>query len=117
MLKSVLIVLIGVFFLLSGLNHWLNCHLISGYARRMRLPRAELLVRLSGLLLIAGGVAFWFEAPRSYAVIALAAFIAAASVLIHHFWTEREREARMYEGLQFAKNALIFVELLYIEFA
>ena len=43
--------------------------------------------------------------------------MAVAAVLIHHFWTENERDTRMYEALQFAKNALIFVELLYIQLA
>ena len=116
MLKQVLILLIGAFFVLSGLNHFFNNHVITGYAKRMRLPSAELLVKLSGILLIAGGVAFVFPDLRLYAVIALAGFVALAAVLIHHFWDEKG-ETRMYEALQFAKNALIFVELLYIQFA
>ena len=117
MLKQTLIVLIGAFFVLSGLNHFFNCHVITSYAKRMRLPRAEELVKASGVLLVAGGVAFLFPDVRVYAVVALAGFVALAAVLIHHFWTEKERDTRMYEALQFAKNALIFVELLYIEFA
>ena len=117
MLKQVLILLIGAFFVLSGVNHFFNCHVITSYAKRMRLPRAELLVKGSGVLLIGGGVAFVFPGLRLYAVVALAAFVAIAAVLIHHFWTESERDERMYEALQFAKNALIFVELLYIQFA
>ena len=116
MIKQVLILLIGAFFVLSGVNHFYNGHVITSYAKRMRLPRAEGLVKASGILLVAGGIAFVFPGLRAYAVVALAGFVALAAVLIHHFWTEKERDARMYEALQFAKNALIFVELIYIEF-
>lgn len=116
MLKQALILLIGAFFLLNGANHFWNTKVLASYAARQRLPRPALLVRASGVLLMAAGIAFTIPALRLYAVVALCVFLLAATLLIHHFWTLRDRDERLYEALHFSKNALIFVELLYIEF-
>jgi len=116
MLKQALVLLLGAFFFLSGANHFWNTKVLASYAERRRLPCPALAVKASGLLLMAGGAAFPFASVRLYAVIALGTFLLAATFLIHHFWTARERDERLAEGLHFAKNALIFVELLYIQF-
>ena len=117
MLKLALIGLIGLFFVLNGLNHLFNTMILEEYAHRQRLPRPRILVQLSGVLLIAGGIGFVIPATRQAAVIGLCVFLALASVLIHHFWTDHDRDTKLYEMLQFSKNLLIMVELVYIGFA
>ena len=117
MLKLVLVALIGVFFVLNGLNHLFNTMILEEYAHRQRLPYAKRLVQLSGVLLILGGIAFVIPATRQAAVIGLGIFLVLAMILIHHFWTDRDRDTRLYEMLHFAKNLLILVELVYIGFA
>lgn len=117
MLKLALVALIGVFFVLNGINHLFNTLILEEYAHRQRLPHARTLVRLSGLLLIAGGIAFVIPATRQAAVVGLSVFLVLAMVLIHHFWTDRDRDTRLFEMLQFSKNLLILVELVYIGFA
>jgi uncharacterized membrane protein YphA (DoxX/SURF4 family) len=117
MLKIVLIALIGLFFVLNGLNHLFNTMFLAEYAHRQSLAHPRTLVRLSGVFLIAGGIGFVIPATRQIAVLGLCVFLALASVFIHHFWTDRDRDARLYEILQFSKNQLIMVELMYIGFA
>lgn len=117
MLKSTLIVLIGVFFVLNGLNHLFNSQVLAEYAHRRRLKYGRQLVALTGVLLVAGGVGFVIPALRVPAIVGLSLFLILAMVLIHHFWTEPDREGRLHEALHFSKNLLILVELIYIGFA
>ena len=117
MLKLTLVGLIGVFFVLNGINHLFNTKILEEYAHRQRLPEPRRLVQLSGLLLIAGGIAFVIPVTRQAAVIGLSVFLILAMVLIHHFWTDRDRDTRLYEMLHFSKNLLILFELIYIGFA
>ena len=72
---------------------------------------------MTGLLLIAGGIAFVIPATRQPAIIGLGVFLILAMILIHHFWSDRDRDTRLYEMLHFSKNLLILVELVYIGFA
>ena len=117
MLKIILIALIGVFFVLNGINHLFNTMILEEYAHRQRLPHPRKLVLASGVLLLLGGIAFVIPQTRQAAVIGLSLFHVMAMVLIHHFWTDRDRDTRLYEMLHFAKNLLILVELVYIGFA
>ena len=117
MLKLILIALIGIFFVLNGINHLFNTMILEEYAHRQRLPYAKRLVQLSGLLLIAGGIGFMIPETRQAAVIGLGVFLVLAMVLIHHFWTDQDRNTKLYEMLHFSKNLLILVELLYVGFA
>ncbi len=117
MLKLTLIGFIGLFFVLNGLNHLFNTMILEEYAHRQRLTHPRALIRISGVLLIAGGLGFMIPATRQAAVIGLCVFLALAMVLIHHFWTDRDRDTRLFEMLQFSKNLLIMVELVYVGFA
>ena len=117
MLKTALIGFIGLFFVVNGLNHIFNTMILEEYAHRQRLPNARTLVRLSGVALIVGGIGFMIPGTRQAAVIGLGIFLVLSMVLIHHFWTDRDHETRLYELLQFSKNLLILVELVYIGFA
>jgi uncharacterized membrane protein YphA (DoxX/SURF4 family) len=117
LLKQILIGLIGLFFFLAGVNHYYNEKVLAGYARKRQLFKPKLTVRATGVLLMIAGVGFLFESHRLYAVVALCAFVALATILMHRFWVERDRDTRMLEAGNFAKNLVIITELLYIQWA
>jgi putative oxidoreductase len=52
MIKTVLLILLGLFFILNGLNHLFNRLTLEEYAHRRQLMSPRIIVFLSGLLLI-----------------------------------------------------------------
>lgn len=114
MVKQILIILLGVFFLFNGINHLYNTHILKEYARKKGLIAPKTMVRLSGLLLLAGGLSlitgyFIFEG-----IIGLSVFLVVTSFTIHKFWEEKDREIMMMEIMHFSKNWAILFELIFI---
>lgn len=114
MIKQILIILLGIFFLINGVNHLFNTHILKEYAGKKGLIAPKTMVLLSGLLLCAGGLTlitgyFIFEG-----IIGLSVFLVVASFTIHKFWAESDRETMMMEIMHFTKNWAILFELLFI---
>lgn len=114
MLKTLLITLLGLYFILNGLNHLFNTKMLEEYAAKRQLFEPRLAVLLSGVLLIVGGVTLMIEEVRLIGVYALCFFLLMATLMIHRFWAETDKYDRMMEGMNFTKNLAIAVELLYI---
>lgn len=114
MIKQILVVLLGVFFLLNGVNHFWNSHIIQEYAHRRGLLAPKLMVYLSGALLVLGGLCLITGFLLLEGIIALCAFLVIASFTIHKFWAEHDRERMMLEFMHFVKNWAILFELVYI---
>lgn len=116
MLKTILIVLLGVYFILNGLNHLFNRKILEEYAAKRQLFEPKWAVLLSGFLLISGGTALMIREVRVVGVYGLCVFLLMATFMIHRFWSERDPNDRMLEGMNFTKNLAIAVELLYVGF-
>ena len=56
MIKTLLLVLLGLFFILNGLNHLFNNQVLVEYAHKRGLFSPKFSVFMSGLLLIFGGL-------------------------------------------------------------
>ncbi len=117
MIKTVLIILLGVFFILNGFNHFYNEKMVEEYARKRGLFSPRLSVMAAGMLLIFGGIALMIPAVRIAGIVSLSVFLIIATFTIHTFWVEKEKQARLGEAMNFAKNLAILTELLYIGFA
>ena len=116
MLKTILLILLGLFFILNGVNHWINSHIYEEYSSKKGLMSPRLMVRLSGIVLVFGGVTLALGYLRIYGIIGLSVFLVIASFTIHQFWKESKTEARLLEGMHFAKNMAILTELIYIAY-
>ena len=114
LLKTILIAVLGCFFILNGINHFYNNHTIEEYARRRGLFSPHVTVKLAGILLIGGGVALMIPTVKTFGVISLCLFLLIATFTIHRFWEEKETNNRMLEAMNFTKNLAILTELLYI---
>jgi putative oxidoreductase len=114
MIKQILLVLLGIFFLLNGVNHFYNTHILKEYAEKRSLIAPKLMVILSGLLLIAGGLTLISGYLIIPGIIGLCVFLAIASFMLHKFWAVKKRETAMLEAMHFVKNWAILVELVYI---
>ena len=114
MIKTVLLVLLGLYFFLSGVNHLFNQQVLEEYADMHNLFSPKAMVFLSGLLLMFGGLSLMTGFLRFYGIIGLSVFLATAAFLIHQFWKQKDKIGRMVEGMQFSKNMAILTELIYI---
>lgn len=116
MLKTILIILLGAFFILNGINHFYNDKTIQEYAENRGLFSPKIMVTLAGVLLIFGGIALMIKPVQILGVIGLSIFLLIATFSIHRFWDVKDRQGRMLELMHFTKNLAILTELLYIGF-
>jgi uncharacterized membrane protein YphA (DoxX/SURF4 family) len=103
-------ILLGGYFAFSGLNHFMNTHQMSGWVKSKGLPKSNILVYLSGLVLSAGGLGIIAGAYPVLSIAVVSAFLVAANVLMHDFWNlEEGREEQM---THFLKNVGLLGALL-----
>lgn len=114
MIKQILIILLGVFFIINGINHFFNTHILKEYATKRGLIKPKFLVLISGVLLLAGGASMISGILIVEGIIGLCIFLVIASFSVHKFWQERDREMFMLEFMHFIKNWAILFELLFI---
>ncbi len=117
MIKTVLLILLGLFFVLNGINHLINTHIYEEYSLKRGLISPRLMVQLSSVVLIFGGITLMFNYLICYGVIALSIFLVIASFSIHQFWNEKDNQSKLLESMHFAKNMAILTELIYIAFS
>ena len=114
MIKTILLIVLGLFFLLNGIAHIYSTHTYEEYAHKRGLISPRLMVRLSGVALIFGGLTLMTGYFKLYGIIGLSVFLVIAAFTIHRFWQEPNNEMRLLEGMHFAKNIAILTELIYI---
>ena len=114
MIKTILLILLGLFFVLNGLNHLFNRLTLEEYAHRRGLLSPRIMVLLSGLLLIFGGLLLMTGYFKLYGIVGLSVFLVVAAFTIHQFWRETDRNLQMLEAMHFSKNMAILTELVYI---
>ncbi|MBU41619.1 MAG: hypothetical protein CMN76_00250 [Spirochaetaceae bacterium] len=113
-MKDILLLVLGVFFVLNGINHLINTHVYKKYAAKRGLIHPAFMVRASAIVLILGGASLILREWMQWGIAALAVFLVLACVLVHRFWEEEDRDSRLSEGMHLAKNLLILTELAYI---
>lgn len=117
MIKTILLILLGLFFILNGFNHLINTELYEEYSRKKGLISPKLMVRTSGVVLIFGGLSLASGYLMQLGIIGLSIFLIIASITIHQFWNEQGKEKKLLEGMHFAKNMAILTELIYIAYS
>jgi uncharacterized membrane protein YphA (DoxX/SURF4 family) len=103
------IVLIGrllfaAIFLGSGVAHLTQTRDMAGYVNSKGLPNASLLVQVSGVQMLVGGLMVVLGVWMDVGFLILAAFLLPAAVLFHAFWDVDDPEQLNVERAQFMKN-------------
>ena len=114
MIKTALLIFLGLFFVLNGVSHLISTHIYEEYSAKKGLISPKLMIRISGVALIFGGISLASGFLLIYGIIGLSMFLVIASLTIHQFWKETTTEMRLLEGMHFAKNIAILLELVYI---
>lgn len=96
--------LFSAIFIFSGLNHLMQYSSMVGYARGIGLPRPELAIIGSGILLLVGGLSVLLGLFARLGAALLAIFLVASAFMVHHFWTFTNPMEAQLQMVNFMKN-------------
>ncbi len=94
----------GGFFLYNGINHFKQQKVLAQYAGAKSVPNPEAAVTASGVALTLGGASVILGVQPKLGTLAIIAFLAAASPMMHDFWTAEDPQRRQNDLIHFSKN-------------
>lgn len=97
----------GAFFIMSGINHFTNLGMMSGYAGSKNVPAPGLAVIGSGVMLVLGGLSAILGLLPILGLWLLILFLAPTSMIMHNFWTISDAQQRAAEQVNFLKNVAL----------
>ena len=100
-------IIFGAFFVMSGINHFTNLGMMSGYAGSKNVPAPGLAVIGSGVMLVLGGLSVILGLLPILGLWLLILFLVPTSVIMHNFWTISDAQQRAAEQVNFLKNAAL----------
>jgi putative oxidoreductase len=108
-------VILGLFYLFSGVSHFLQLNMFAGYASSKGVPAPKLAVIVSGVLLLVGGLSIITGFQPLIGVVALVLFFLPVTFMMSNFWTIQDPTARTSEMITFMKNmALMGSALMFL---
>ena len=104
-----LVLLIGrivfsFFFIYSGFNHLTKLSMYAQYAGASGVPAPTVLTALSGVMLLAGGIAILLGIQARWGAVLIAAFLVPAAFTVHKFWGITDPMMAANQAAQFWKN-------------
>ena len=100
-------ILFGGFFIMSGINHFANAGMMSGYAGSKNVPAPYLAVVGTGVMLVLGGASVLLGFLPVLGLLVLILFLLPTSFLMHNFWTSQDPQVRAAEQINFLKNVAL----------
>ncbi len=101
-------ILFGLIFVGSGAaGHLAQTDATAGYAEMRGVKNAKVLVQISGVLILAGGLGVIFGVLADLAALGLVAYSLIAAFMVHHFWTDEDEMTKNMEMSLFMKNLSI----------
>ncbi len=105
-------ILLGGFFLMSGLNHFTKAQMMAGYAGSKKVPVPAVAVVGSGVLIVLGGLSLILGAWPRIGALLIAVFLVFVTPAMHDFWTVSDPQQRMGEMINFLKNMALLGAML-----
>ncbi len=94
----------GLYFVYSGLNHFLQYQGMKQYASFKHAPVPGFSVIVTGLMLLAGGLSVLTNYYLEWGIGLLVVFLVVAAFVMHNFWTVKDATAKAGEKAHFFKN-------------
>lgn len=98
----------GGFFITAGINHFRQRKGTAQYAGAKHVPLPDIAVPATGALLIAGGTSILLGVKPKVGTLAVMAFLAGVSPVIHDFWKVEDPNQRENDRINFMKNLGLF---------
>lgn len=92
----------SLIFIMSGLNHFTSGSI--GYAASQGIPMADILVPVSGLIALMGGLSVLLGLHARVGAMLLLIFLIPVTVLMHNFWSYTDPEMAQVQMIHFMKN-------------
>ena len=105
-------IVLGVFFLMMGMMHFMKMKDMTAYAKSKNLPMPSLSVVISGMVLALGGIGVLFQVALAWAYGALAVFLLLVAFLMHNFWADKDAQMKMANMVNFQKNLALAAALV-----
>lgn len=103
---------IGLYFIFNGVNHFMRDKILSEYAHSKGVPMPTAAVMATGVLLLLGGLSMLLGLYPVFGVVILLIFFIPVSVIMHNFWAVSDPQAKMIEMVNFLKNMALVGALL-----
>lgn len=109
-------VIIAIYFIMSGANHFMKREMMAGYAKSKGVPMAGTAVIVSGLLLVLAGLSFGLGLYPAWGSLFVVLFMVPVGIKMHPFWSA-EGDQKMPEMINFMRNmalsgaALMFLNI------
>jgi uncharacterized membrane protein YphA (DoxX/SURF4 family) len=97
-----------------GINHFLRLGDLTKYARSKNIVSPQVMVIITGLMLVFGSLGIMLGAYVEIAAIVLMVFLIPVAFFIHRFWEEKDAMRRNIEFANFMRNIAFFGALLII---
>jgi putative oxidoreductase len=106
--------ILGGYFVMSGIRHFTHFGMMSGYAKSKGTPAPSAAIAGTGILLVSGGLSFLLGVWPFIGGILLVIFLLGVSFKIHDFWAISDPQAKMNEMINFTKNMGLLGAILII---
>ena len=103
---------LGGYFLSSGLNHFKNRVQMAQYAGAKGVPSADAAVVASGAMLVGGGASLLLGVKPRLGALAVLGFLASVSPQMHDFWNIEDAGQKQQEEINFTKNVALMGAML-----
>lgn len=100
-------ILFAAIFIFSGLGHFMQLDEMSQYAESKGVPAPKLMVAVSGIVILLGGLSILFWTQVVFGAWLLAGFLVLAAVTMHDFWNVGDPQQAQTEQAQFFKNVAL----------
>lgn len=99
----------GGFFVMMGMTHFTKFSVMTGYAASKRVPFPHLLVPVTGLMIIFGGLGIVMGANAYIrtSVLLISVFLFLVNIKMHNFWSISDPQEKAYQMTQFLKNSAL----------
>ncbi len=97
-------IVFGGFFLYNGINHFKQRESLSQYAGAKNVPNPDIAVTASGVAMAIGGASVILGLKPKVGTLAIIAFLAGVSPIMHNFWAIEDPNQRMNDMINFSKN-------------
>lgn len=105
---------LSLIFIISGLNHFSSGSI--SYANSHGIPMADVLVPISGLMALIGGISILTGLHARVGAVILAFFLVPVTLLMHDFWNVTDAAMAQNQLIHFLKNISILGGIFLVTF-
>ena len=105
-------IILGGFFVYSGVNHFIGFGAMAQYAKMKGVPFPAVAQGMTGLMVLLGGLSIVFGIYPFVGIVLLVLFLVPVTFMMHNFWNIEDPQLRMTDKINFTKNLALVGAIL-----